>query len=102
MFGTSLTVTSDTRHCAPSLAAPSAVIRSTTNEGGSPGARSAAAGGGGAGACASAATVSETAANNPAGTRAPKVFPNIANPPCVLVVVVIVRHGGWPRQRSEE
>src|SRR3984957_12825622 len=78
--GTSLIVTSDTRHRAPSAAAPSADIRSTTSVGGSPGGMSA---GAGCGACAteSVAAVNERTPNRLAATRLPRIFLRIANAP---------------------
>src|ERR1700676_161913 len=89
MIGTSLIVTSDTRHCAPSAAAPSVDIRSTTSVGGSPGAMSADAGGG---ACASesVATVNESAPNRLAAARLPRMVLRISNPPCRFSVFIIV------------
>src|SRR5262249_23553983 len=76
MFGTSLMVTSETRHFAPSVAAPSADIRSTTIVAGTPGAMSAAAGGGPGGACATeiVAMASERAPSTPPATRTLEMF----------------------------
>src|SRR5215469_10935255 len=79
--GTSLMVTSETRHCAPSTAAPSADIRLTARVGGSPGGMSAGAGGG---ACASesVAIVTERMPSRPAGMKLPRIFLRIASTPC--------------------
>src|ERR1700722_11464532 len=89
IIGTSLIVTSETRHFAPSAAAPSADIRSTTYVGGSPGGMSAAAGGG---ACATeyVATVNETTPTRLAANRLARRFLRMANAP---LSVVLIHHG---------
>src|SRR5579862_5284449 len=102
IFGISLMVTSETRHCAPSMAAPSAVIRSTTSVGGSPGGMSAACGGDGACATASVTTVNERMPKRPAGAKLRRKFLRMANAPCRFFRARHRRATGKARQAAPD